>query len=172
MSRKQPSTIYFKSILNRQVKIPIEYIGSNIKTVIQEKLSNMLEGKCSKEGYIKRGTVEIITYSAGVLETNTAIFDVSFKCLICRPVEGMKIKCKVSNVTKAGIRASHYNNIESPIVVFIARDHYFNNPTFVSIKEDDIITTKVIGIRFELNDKHIYVISELLKVKQNKKSKK
>ena len=164
MSRKQPSTIYFKSILNRQVKIPVEYIGSNIKTVIQTKLSDMLEGKCSKEGYIKRGTVEIVTYSAGILETNSAIFDVSVKCLICRPVEGMQIRCKVNNVTKAGIRATHYNNIESPIVVFIARDHYFDNSIFVNIKEDDIITTKVIGIRFELNDKHFYVISELLKV--------
>ena len=153
MSRKQPLTIYFKSILSRDIKIPIKYVGSNIKNIIQQKLSNMLEGKCSKEGYIKNGTIEIITYSAGVLESDFVVFDVSFKCLICRPVEGMKIKCKVDNVTKAGIRASHYNNIESPIVVFVARDHYFNNSTFVNIKESDIITTKVIGIRYELNDK-------------------
>ena len=43
-------------------------------------------------------------------------FSVSFECLICHPVEGMQIKCKIDNVTKAGIRASYYNNIESPLI--------------------------------------------------------
>ena len=83
----------------------------------------------------------------------------------------MIIKCKVNNVTKAGIRASYYNNIESPITVFIARDHYFNQSTFVKIKEDDIISTKVIGIRYELNDTNIYIISELVKIAKQKQQK-
>jgi len=174
MSRKKAiSTIYFKNVLVREISIPINKIGSNLNNIIKAKLANNLEGKCSKEGYIKKGSIEILTYSSGILECGFVNFNVSFECLVCNPVEGMVIKCKVNNVTKAGIRASYYNNIESPITVFIARDHYFNQSTFVKVKEDDIITTKVIGIRFELNDTNIYIISELVKIaKQKSKSQK
>jgi DNA-directed RNA polymerase subunit E'/Rpb7 len=162
------STIYSKNLLHRKVIIPINLIGSNLINIIQKKISMNYEGKCSKEGYIKKGSIEIITYSSGVLKENSVMFDVSFECLVCKPVEGMRIKCKIDNVTKAGIRAS-YNEAESPVTIFLARDHYANNPIFTSLSEGDFINVKVIGIRFELNDTNIYVIAELLRrIKKNK----
>ena len=167
MSSKKQS-IYFKNILQKDIKINIPDIGSNLNSVIKDILSSKYEGKCLKEGYIKNNSIVIINYSSGLLETNSVLFSVSFECLICRPMEGMKIKCKVDNVTKAGIRASYFNNVESPIMVFIARDHYFNNSTFTKIKEDDIIIIKVIGTRYELNDNFIYIIAELLKAQKKK----
>ena len=106
-------------------------------------------------------------------ELRFVVFDISFECLICRPVEGMRILCKIDNITKAGIRASYYNQIESPVTIFIARDHYANNPLFLKLLEGDLINVKVIGTRFELNDKNIYIIAELLrKIKNKKKTQK
>ena len=88
MSRKKNvSTIYFKNVLVREISIPIVKIGSNIKNIIKAKLVNKLEGKCSKEGYIKNGSIEILTYSSGVLECGFVNFNVSFECLVCNPVE-------------------------------------------------------------------------------------
>ena len=85
----------------------------------------------------------------------------------------MRILCKIDNITKAGIRASYYNQIESPVTIFIARDHYANNPLFLKLLEGDLINVKVIGTRFELNDKNIYIIAELLrKIKNKKKTQK
>jgi DNA-directed RNA polymerase subunit E'/Rpb7 len=84
-----------------------------------------------------------------------------FECLICRPVEGQIIECIVKNITKAGIRAIYQSEEESPITIFIARDHHYNNEYFTSLKENDSITTRVIGIRFELGDENISVLSEL-----------
>jgi hypothetical protein len=49
--------------------------------------------------------------------------------------------------------------------VFIARDHHFNMSKFSSIKEGDKFIAKVIGQRFELNDKQISIIAELKDVK-------
>jgi len=166
-------TIYFKNILQKDVMIPISNIGTNLNSILKDTLSSKYEGKCLKEGYIKNNSIVIINYSSGLLELDNVVFSVSFECLICKPVEDMKIKCKVDNVTKAGVRASYHNNIESPIMVFIARDHYYNNTTFTKIKENDIIIVKVIGIRYELNDNFIYIIAELLKIqkKRNKTNK-
>ena len=36
------------------------------------------------------------------------------------------------------------------------------NGTLVQVKEDDVINVRVIGTRFELNDKYISIIAELL----------
>ena len=175
MTTKQQNLIYSKNVLCKDVLIDINLIGSNINSVIQDILSDKYEGKCIKEGYIKKGSISIINYSSGVLKSSKVLFNVSFECLICRPVEGMKIKCDVKNITKAGIRASYSHSTESPLVIYIARDHYYNDPTFSKIEENDQITVKVIGIRYELNDNHIYLIGELLRLKKNQtknKSKK
>tara|TARA_B110000261_G_C13093167_1_gene360680 strand:- start:380 stop:913 length:534 start_codon:yes stop_codon:yes gene_type:complete len=170
MSKKH-SSIYFKNILQKEIKLPFEQIGTNINKIIVSNLSSAYEGKCLKEGYIKRNSIVVINYSSGMLDTNFVVFNVSFECLICKPTEGMKIKCKVDNVTKAGIRASyHQQNVESPIMVFIARDHYYSNSSFTKVKENDTIIIKVIGVRYELNDNYIYVIAELLKLQKTKKN--
>jgi hypothetical protein len=86
-----------------------------------------------------------------------------FECEICFPVEGILLSCVAKNITKAGIRAESATEIPSPVVIFIARDHHFNNKLFSEIKEDDIFNVKVIGQRFELHDKYISIIAELVK---------
>jgi DNA-directed RNA polymerase subunit E'/Rpb7 len=171
MSSKKLS-IYSKNLIYRKISISIDLIGSNLINIIQTKLSKKYEGKCSKEGYIKNGSIQIVSYSSGILQDDFVMFDVSLECLICRPVEGMRILCKIDNVTKAGIRASYYNQVESPITVFIARDHYANNPLFLKLNEGDLINIKVVGTRFELNDKNIYIIAELLRKIKRKKTQK
>lgn len=169
MSKKK--TIYSKNILQKDVKVEMRYIGSNLTDIITENLKKRLEGKCCKEGYIKNGSIVVINYSSGTLTNKYAIFNVSFECLICRPVEGTQIDCKVDNVTKAGIRASYASSTESPIIVFIARDHYYMDPVFTQIKEGDLIGVKIIGSRYELNDNSIYTIGEVLRLKKMRKRK-
>ena len=88
------------------------------------------------------------------------IFTVNFECLVCCPVEGMNMKVIVNNVTKAGLKCETQEE-KSPIIAFIARDHHYKNKNFSKIKVDDEITIKVVGIRYELNDKYISIIGEL-----------
>ena len=49
----------------------------------------------------------------------------------------MIINCNVKNITKAGIRAEVDSEGQSPIVIFIARDHHYNNKQFNELKEDE-----------------------------------
>jgi hypothetical protein len=46
------------------------------------------------------------------------------------------------------------------VVVFIARDHHYASSQFANIQEGDKFLAKVIGQRFELNDKYVSVIAE------------
>lgn len=158
--------IYSRCLLTRKVVLPIKNIGKNLEDVIEEYLHNNFEGKCVVEGYIKSNSIKIIRYSSGMIERGSNIvFEIVFECDICFPVEGMLVSCTVKNIVKAGIRAESSSETPSPIVVFVAKDHHFNNQQFNEIQVGDIITVRVIGQRFELNDKYISIIGELVKDK-------
>ena len=159
--------VYHRSIISKKVILNINNIGGNLKEIIEKKISYDIEGKCITEGYIKPRSVAIINYSSGRITNGTnIIFDAVFECDVCLPVEGMKVECIAKNITKAGIRAeinvSADENETSPVVIFIARDHHIENKYYNDISENDTISVRVIGQRFELNDKYITIIAELL----------
>ena len=79
----------------------------------------------------------------------------------------MLFNCVAKNITKAGIRAESVEDKPTPFVLFIARDHFYESEYFNSIEENEKFTAKVIAQRFELNDKYISIIAELVTPKKN-----
>jgi DNA-directed RNA polymerase subunit E'/Rpb7 len=161
MSKIGGMSLYIKNIIAKKISVPIKYIGTNIAYVIEKILNDNFEGKCSIEGYVKRGSTKIITFSSGTVVGNIAIFTVVFEYMVCNPPQGMRISCAVKNITNAGILAQIDDSEYSPLNIFIARDHHYNIPYFSELKEGDIIMIRVIGQRFELNDSYVSVIGEL-----------
>jgi hypothetical protein len=157
---KQDS-LYNKILISKSIPVHIGHVGNNIKETLEKIISSEIEGKCIVEGYIKPNTVNLITFSSGLVKGNNIIFETVFECYVCSPVEGMKIKCVAKHINKAGIRAE-LNETPSPVIIFIARDHNYNIPGFSDVKEDDTITVRIIGQRFELNDTYIAIIAELV----------
>ena len=168
--RKRGIGIYQQNILTKRIKLPYNVVGRNILENIQLKLIETLSGKCIKDGYIKTNSIRVLTYSAGVVTDMSVVFVVIFECLICNPVEGMRLNAIVKNITKAGARCETNEEV-SPVVIFIARDHNFKNKDFANLEKDDRVTVKVIGTRFELNDTYISVIAELVSPKKVRRSK-
>ena len=163
--------VYMNSLLSRKIHVPFKKVGKNIKELLQNKIKRDIEGKCTIEGFIKPDSTRVLTYSSGVLFEDVIEFDVAFECLVCCPVEGMKIKCIVKNKTQAGIRAV-INEDVSPVVIYITRDHHYNNKYFSTVEEGDEITAKVIGQRYELNDEQVSIIGEIVEPKSDKYKKK
>jgi len=162
-------SIYSRCLITKNISIPITSIGKNIKETIEKVIAFNFEGKCLVEGYIKPKSSKIITYSSGLVERGINIsFEVVFECEICFPVEGTLVSCVAKNVTKAGIRAESADEIPSPIIVYLARDHHYNNKQFSEIEVNDTFNVRVIGQRFELNDKYVSIIGELVKPKVDK----
>ena len=160
-------SVYSRCLLTRKIVLSINFIGKNLDEVIEEYIHNNFEGKCIVEGFVKPNSCKIIKYSSGLIERGSnIIFEVVFECDICFPVEGMLIKCVVKNVVKAGVRAESANDVPSPVVVFVAKDHHYNLQYFNDIQVGDYISVRVIGQRFELNDKYVSIIGELVKEKE------
>ena len=160
---KEEPLLYSRAILSQKVQLPFILVGTNIEKTIQHTISSKIEAKCIVEGYVKPGSVKIINISSGTLQGRFIEFEVVFECSICCPVEGMQIKCYAKNITQAGIRAfTSLDEKNSPVIIYVSRDHHSSNEYFNSIREKDAIRIRVIGQRFELNDKQVSIIGELL----------
>lgn len=166
------SGIYTQCLLTKTVTLDMKYIGKQLQSILEKKVKSIIEGKCIVEGFVKRESTKIISFSSGVLVGENIRFDVIVECEVCHPVEGMIINCIARNITKAGIRADSSDETPSPIICFIARDHHTSVSAFNNINEGDIFRTRVLGQRFELNDKQISIIGELVFDKNEKEPKK
>jgi len=164
------SKIYSRVMLSEKLHITFKDINSKINTNLENLIKNKVEGICIDEGFVKPNSVKLISYSSGELFANNVAFDIVYECLVANTVESMTFDCIVKSITKVGIRAE-INESVSPFVIFIARDHHFDNELFSKINENDIINVRVLGQRYELNNKFISVIAELIDINNYKTSK-
>ena len=158
---KSKTNIYTKMMLSKKVVLDIKSVDKNITDTLLQHINKRYAGKCIDEGYVKPTSIEIISYSSGLIKSKLIEFDVVFECAICHLVEGMEIDCIARNITKAGIKAElaiDYN----PVIIFVARDHHHTFEGFNNIVEEDKITVRIIGQRYELNDTQICAIAELV----------
>lgn len=162
---KQPEirTVFNPCQITKQIMLPITAINQNLLSTLENVISGMICGKCIVDGYVKPGSVQIVTYSSGMMKNANVIFDVVFNCQVCFPVAGMKLKCVAKNITKAGIRAesAESDGELSPFVLYVARDHSQNNKLLNSISVGQHFVATVIDKRFELNDDYISIIGEI-----------
>ena len=168
-SKEKRSSIFTKMLINHKVPLEFRYVNRLLTDNILEYLKKRFEGKCCEQGYIKPDSINVVNYSSGIVKNNLIIFDVVFESQVCYLVEGLEVNCVAKNITKAGIRAE-FDMEKTPAVIFVARDHHYVNKKFNEVEEGNIITVKIIGQRYELNDTNISAIAELVKV--NKTSKK
>ena len=169
--QKEIRTVYSLSQITKKIALPITAIGRNLQQTIEETIAAMIEGKCIVEGYVKPHSVRVITYSSGLIKGTEVVFDVVFECEVCFPVAGMLFNCIAKNITKAGIRAESADEIPSPFVLFVARDHYYASDYFNSVEENEKFTARVIAQRFELNDKYVSIIAEIVPPKKEYQTK-
>ena len=159
------SHVYIRSLLTQKTVLKYDEVNAELFNILETKIKKLNEGKCIKEGYVKNNSVKLLTYSSGELFDNKILFECVFECLITNPVESTLIYCITKSITKVGVRAELIVEDEvSPYIVFIARDHHYDNESFSHIKENDIIQVRILGQRYELNDKYISIIAELISI--------
>jgi len=156
---------YIPSVLSMKVVLPIVEVGGNIKQNLERMIVSKTEGKCIVEGFVRPDSVHILTYSSGKVMGGYVEFMTTYECMICHPVDGMLVKCVCSTITKAGIHAEVVDNKgNTPITVFMARDHHMTDHLFEKAYENAKLVVSIIGVRFELNDASICCIGKLKEI--------
>ena len=166
-------SLYHSTCIRRKVCIPFSAITNFncMEAHLTQVISNEMDGRCIAEGFVKNGSCKIRSHSIGTFAAGNIVFDMEVECMLCCPKEGTVMNCIAKTVTQAGIRAHAFTKEyeSSPVVIYISREMHdasatrmmANNAASIdSIKPGDMIQVRVVGRRFELNDKHVSVIGE------------
>ena len=162
-------SLYHPTIIRHKVCLPFSEIldFKTIREQLTRHVSAQMSGKCIAEGFVKSGSCAIRSHSVGIFAGGTISFNLEIECMLCCPEEGTVMQCVAKTVTQAGIRA-HACMEPSPVIIYISREMHeassAQSRMMDSIKTDDTFTMRVIGKRFELNDKHVSIIGELTTV--------
>ena len=168
------NSLYHATRIRRKLCIPFSAITdfSCVEAHLTQVISNEIDGRCIAEGFVKPGSCFIQSYSNGTFAAGNIRFDLEIDCMLCCPKEGAIMNCIAKTVTQAGIRAHAFDNLHEPVVIYISREMHdasitttttrmiANHMSMDSIKPGDVIQVRVVGKRFDLNDKHVSIIGE------------
>jgi hypothetical protein len=110
----------------RPVVVGMQDMGGDISEVLRESTTGDIEGKCIVQGFVRPGSVKIQSYSAGILEANHIVYQVTVECDVCSPVEDEIIECMAKNITKAGGRAGRYRSDSYDDILSTGSSSHFN----------------------------------------------
>jgi len=161
--------LFTDALLEKRLIFPISEVNDHLESFLVEKIQSQVENRCIEEGFVLAKSIRLKQHSIGRITSHGVEVIVLFSCKVCRPVEGMKVHCTVTDITKAGIHADCYTQDRSqhPLTIYILRDQYYQDEKYKYLFEENnlakntVLYVKIVGVRYELNDPCIHAIAEL-----------
>lgn len=128
-----------------------------VRDVLQRKLRTKLEGRCSRDGWVKPGTLTILSHSMGYVESGRFTGDIVYhtKCegRVINPSADTLVEGEVIRKNKMGV----YVNVVDAIRIILPRDHpsHIGNDEYDSIVVGEKVTVMIKKSRFQVNDEYI-----------------
>lgn len=128
---------------------------TSVDTILLDKLKERLEQRCSPHGYVMPGTLEILTRSAGMVDSGRFSGDWAFlvkaKGTVLHPPEGSLVEVEVLKSNKMGIYAVYENAIR----LMVPRDLHLGDEEFDQVQVGERIRVEIQKSRFQLKDPFI-----------------
>ena len=127
----------------------------SIDAVLLDKVKERLEQRCSPHGYVLPGSLELLTRSAGQVDSGRFSGDWSFlvkaKGRVLYPPEGASVDVEVLKSNKMGIYAIYENAIR----IMVPRDLHLGDEEFDQLKVGESIRVEIQKSKFQLRDPFI-----------------
>ena len=128
---------------------------TSIDQILLNKLKERLEQKCSPHGYVLPGTLELLTRSAGMVDSGRFSGDWAFlvkaKGKVLNPPEGTSVEVEILKINKMGLYAVYENAIR----IMVPRDLHLGDDDFESLNVGERIRVEIQKSRFQLQDPFI-----------------
>ena len=161
--------LYTRTKMKRKIYVKSSELTTNFDKNFINILRNEVEGKCNREGYVEKGSIEIIDH--GTLDTEVirykggVMVNVTFTGKVVNPNEDDIIECQIQRYNDFGIMAK-----AGPLNIIIPFNENKDNTIVIGNK----IKVKVVKSTLILNDDHIDVYAtfydEKLELKSNPKN--
>lgn len=156
--------MYSRRSLEQIVTLPADRIGPNVNEHLLAFVRKSVEGKCIAAGYVKPGSVTLVTCSMGRMDTNagSAKYLVKYQADVLFPTDGLVFPCKVHKVTKMGILGGVDGESPSSMDVLVPRDHYLESAAYQALQPDSVFEARVLGHKFHHGDRSMFVLAEIV----------
>ena len=89
-------------LLTTSINVDMKNIKGNINEMLYKLLKNKYEGVCNKDGYIQKGSLQIVNRSIGSVKTinNTSyiVYEITYKANIYSPVKGTNLDITINSI--------------------------------------------------------------------------
>lgn len=125
----------------------------SIDDVIEKKIKESYEGKCSRSGYVLPNSVKLLSRSVGMIEkgrfTGDILFYAEATCKVYQPPEGVILGGRVTHKNRMGIYVD-YN--DHAIRIMVPRDLHIGNEEFDKVEVGDLVKVEIKKSRYQVND--------------------
>jgi DNA-directed RNA polymerase subunit E'/Rpb7 len=131
---------------------------TTVVTLLEQKLKNKLENKCSEYGFVIPNTVKLISHSVGYFEaarfTGDAVYYVKAEGMVLYPADGIVVDGEVIRKNKMGL----YLNYRDGLRIQVPRDLNLTEELkeeFETVEIGDVVRVNLKKSLFQINDEYI-----------------
>ena len=149
------STAFFEKKISLTPSDFNEVKTTPIEEILLRKARESVENKCSEQGFVLPGSLQLLSRSMGYFEsarfTGEAIYYVKLEGKVVYPVEGVQVLGKVIRKNKMGL----YINYNDAIRIQVPRDLHLNEPEFEEVQIGDNVYVELKRSKFAIHDTYI-----------------
>lgn len=155
-------------LLTTSINVDMKNIKGDINELLYKLLKKKYEGVCNKDGYIQKGSLQIVNRSIGSVKTinNTSyiVYEITYKANIFSPVKGTKLDITINSITKMGIigflKDTDEDTIEnSPFIVIVPKE-YFVDDNVDDYEVNSKLTVQIEDSRIKYMSKNIQIVAK------------
>lgn len=158
------STAFFEKKISLNPSDFNEMKTVSVDDLLAKKAKESMEGKCSEQGFVLPGSIELLSRSMGYFEsarfTGDAIYYLKLKGQVVYPVDGIKVAGKVIRKNKMGL----YINYKDAIRIQVPRDLHLDLPEFEDIQVGETVEVELKRSKFAIYDSYILASGMFLSV--------
>ena len=123
--------------------------------LVERKAVQLIENKCSEQGFVLPGTIKLLSRSMGYFEaarfTGDAIYYVKLEGKIIYPADGVRVIGEVIRKNKMGL----YVDYRKAVRIQVPRDLHIGSEEYENVEVGDTIEVELKRSKFQINDPYI-----------------
>ena len=153
--------------LKKTIRVkPHETNDRDINSILTQKLMGTVGNKCSKEGYIKKNSIQILNRSIGMINSRfldgSINYVIEYSAEVCNPRPGDILKVEFVEKNKAGILAQ---KIGTPLNIVLPKEIHNDKSLYrqvSAVNNTRDIVVQVLKSKPEQNSKILFVVAKLI----------
>jgi hypothetical protein len=149
------STAFFEKKINLSPGEFNEVKKESIDSLLEKKAKQLIENKCSEQGFVLSGSVKLLSRSMGYFEsarfTGDAVYYVKLEGKVVYPADGVRVVGEVIRKNKMGL----YVDYRKAIRIQVPRDLHIGSEEYEEVEVGDTIEVELKRSKFQINDPYI-----------------